>query len=325
VGLIAVWLISRVLRRILFGLTRRTRSASDDVVVSVVLASLVPVAYLAVVVWAWDALPIEGTGDWVVYSAVRVVVVVLVVRMVNRVLLYVLQRALRRVETPLTSETLVALSPLIRSLVWILGILVLLQNQGVQLGAVFATLAGAGIGIGLALQGPVRSFIDYITILVDKPFTIGETIRYKDFIASVEQVGVRATQLRSIDGQRIVVANDDLLANELENLADLPRRRLLHRIGVVYQTPADTVAAIPGIMKEVTDAVEGAEFGRAHFIAFADSCLEFEFVYFVPSNDYDLALNLQHQVNLGLMRAFEDRGISFAYPTRTLFLSRAET
>jgi len=276
-----------------------------------------------VAVWAWQALPIEGQGDWLVFSATRLLAMVLVVRLTNSVLLRLLKTALRRMPSSVSAETLVALSPLIRTSVWILGILIFLQNQGVQLGAILAALAGAGLGLGLALQGPARDFINYITILLDKPFVVGGVVRYKNLIGVVERVGVRSTRIRSIDGQRVVVTNNDLLDNELENLDDLPRRRMVHRISVTYDTPADTVAKIPRFMEDTTISVEGVDFGRAHFVAFADSALLFEFVYYVPSSDYAHALDLQHRVNLALLRRFEQEAISFAYPSQTLYLNQA--
>jgi len=107
----------------------------------------------------------------------------------------------------------------------------------------------------------------------------------------VERVGVRSTRIRSIDGQRVVVDKNDLLDNELENLDDLPRRRMVHCIGATYDTPANTVAKIPRFMEDITISVEGVDFGRAHLVAFVDSSLLFEFVYYVPSSDYAHALD----------------------------------
>ncbi|QEY31897.1 mechanosensitive ion channel [Synechococcus sp. RSCCF101] len=324
-GCLIVWLVTRLLRRVLMGLAQRTVSRADDFVVKAVLATAEPLGYLGVAYWAWQSLPIEGRGDWIVSFITRLLAVVLVVRLVNSVLLRLLRGVLARVPSSVTTETLVALSPLIRTSVWILGALIFLQNQGVQLGAIFATLAGAGIGLGLALQGPVKDFIVYVTILLDKPFVVGGVIRYKDLIGVVERVGVRFTQIRSLDGQRVVVDNTALLSDELQNLDDLPRRRIVHRIGVTYDTPAETVAAIPGMMEEIATSVEGVEFDRAHFISFADSALLFEFVYAVPSSDFVHALDLQQVVNLALLRRFAAEGIQFAFPSQTLYLQQQKT
>jgi MscS family membrane protein len=175
------------------------------------------------------------------------------------------------------------LDSLIRSLFWILGLLVFLQNQGVQMGAIYASLAGAGIGVGLALRGPISNFLNYLTILLDEPFRIGHFIRFDNVLGTVERVGIRSTHVRSLDGERIVISNEELLTKTIQNFGDLPKRRIATIIGVLYQTPVQTVKAIPGLIESVIRQHPPAEFDRCHFTRFADSALEFEFVYLFPT------------------------------------------
>jgi small-conductance mechanosensitive channel len=182
------------------------------------------------------------------------------------------------------------------------------------LGPIYASLAGAGIGVGLALKGPVANFINYLTILFDQPFEIGQVIRFNDVMATVERVGMRSSSLRSLDGERIVINNEELLNQTIRNFGDLPRRRLLHRIGVDHQTPVEKVAAIPAMIERVIRGTPGAEFERSHLIRLGDSALEFEFVYFVPGSDYVQALNVQQTINLELLRSFGSEGIELVGP-----------
>jgi small-conductance mechanosensitive channel len=128
----------------------------------------------------------------------------------------------------------------------------------------------------------------------------------------VEEVGLRSTIIRSLSGERIVINNDELLNQTIHNFSDLPRRRVAHSIGVVYQTPVEQVAAIPELVAQVVKAHPPAEFDRCHFTGFTDMALEFEFVFFVPNGDMVLYLDLQQKINLGLLRRFEDQGIHFA-------------
>jgi small-conductance mechanosensitive channel len=136
---------------------------------------------------------------------------------------------------------------------------------------------------------------------------------------------MRSSHLRSIDGELIVIGNDELLLKTIRNYGDFPRRRLLHRIGVVYQTPAAKMEQIPGIIREAIETAGHLQFDRAHFIGFGDSSLDFEFAYFVPSGDLKEAYDRQQIVNLSIMKRFEAEGIEFAYPTRTLYLEGAAT
>ncbi|QPN61886.1 mechanosensitive ion channel family protein [Synechococcus sp. CBW1002] len=331
-GAFVVWLASRLLKRWVMRLVGRTSSRTDDLLASLVLSTITPLAYLGVAVWGWQSLVSElqalAAGAWldrVVEGAFQLVAIVLVVRLVNSSLLLLLDRSLRRFGKDRQIATLQSLAPMIRTLFWLLGGLVFLQNQGVEMGAIYASLAGAGIGIGLALKGPVSNFINYLTILLDQPFEIGQVIQFGGHWASVERVGIRSSSLRSLDGERIVISNEDLLSQTIRNFGDLPRRRLVHHIGVEYQTSLEKVRRIPALLQQVVEQVPPAEFDRCHFVRFADSALEFEFVYFVPGGDYVLALNVQQEVNYQIMEKFLGEAIAFAYPTQTLFLEGGST
>jgi small-conductance mechanosensitive channel len=324
-----VWVVVRVLKAWLPRLTRRTRTNADDMVVGMTLGTAAPLGYLAAVLWGWQSLhkaradKLLPMGDWadrVVQGAVMLLGIVLVVRLINRLLIWLLERSLHKLGRENQVATLRALTPMIRVLIWILGILVFLQNQGVGLGAVYASLAGAGIGIGLALKGPLANFFNYLTILFDQPFEIGQVIRFDDVVAFVDRVGMRSSRLRSVDGEMIVISNEELLNRTIRNYGDLPRRRLISRFGVIYQTPVEKVAAIPAMVAETIDSAPPLELDRCHFIAFGDSSLDFEISFFVPSGDLKQALDLQQEFNLGIMRRFAREGIEFAYPTRTIHL-----
>ena len=329
-GSAVVWLVTLLLGRFLRRITRRTASTTDDTLLRLVLGTIAPLGYLAMFFWGWrtfvrgwEGLRFDQGPDRFVAGAVLLLAIVLVVRLVNRALLLLLQRSMRRLGRHEQLATLDGLAPMIRTIIWIIGALVFLQNQGVELGAVYASLAGAGLGLGLALRGPFTNFINYITILLDEPFRIGDFIVFGDVLGPVERVGLRSSIIRSLSGERIVISNEELLVQTIRNFGDLPRRRVAHTIGVVYQTPVEQVAAIPELVAGVVNDHPPAEFDRCHFTGFADSALEFEFVFFVPDGDMELYLYLQQKINLGILQRFEEQAIAFAYPTQTLYLERA--
>ncbi len=329
-GSAVVWLVTMLLGRFLRRITRRTASSTDDTLLRLVLGTIAPLGYLAMFFWGWqtvvrgwDDLTLDQGANRFVGGAVFLVAILLVVRLVNRTLLLLLNRSMQRLGRHEQLATLNGLAPMIRTIIWIIGLLVFFQNQGVELGAVYASLAGAGIGLGLALRGPFTNFINYITILLDEPFHIGDFIVFGDVLGPVERVGLRSSIIRSLSGERIVISNEELLTQTIRNFGDLPRRRVAHTIGVVYQTPVEQVADIPELVARVVNDHPPAEFDRCHFTGFTDSALEFEFVFFVPDGDMVLFLDLQQKINLGILSRFEEQAIAFAYPTQTLYLERA--
>jgi MscS family membrane protein len=174
--------------------------------------------------------------------------------------------------------------------------------------------------VGLALKGPISNFLNYLTILFDEPFRIGQFICFDDVLGTVEGVGIRSTIIRSLSGERIVISNEDLLGKVIQNYGDLPKRRVATTIGVVYQTSVETVKAIPALVEAAIRSKRPAEFDRCHFTRFADSALEFEFVYFIPDADMVLFLDVQQEINHAIMETFQKHDIEFAYPSQTLFL-----
>ena len=119
-------------------------------------------------------------------------------------------------------------------------------------------------------------------------------------------------------GEQVIFSNSDLLKSRVRNLKRMVERRSLFSIGVTYDTPPDTVARIPEMIRDIITTIPHTRFERAHFARFLDSSLEFEIVYYVTSSDYAIYVDTQQAVNLGLLRRFNDVGIQFAFPTQTV-------
>ena len=190
--------------------------------------------------------------------------------------------------------------------------------------AIWALLSAGGIGAGLALKEPVQEFFEYITILLDKPFQSGQFIHIDNIWAKVERVGVRSTRLRSINGEAIIMSNSRLTNGVISNYAEMKRRRLVHKIGVIYDTSYDQIKRIPNLLKDIVDNTENANFDRCHFIEFSSSSLDFELVYYIPTSNYVAAMAAQQEINLEIMKRFKSENISFAFPTRTLYINKEE-
>nr|YP_002049440.1 small-conductance mechanosensitive channel [Paulinella chromatophora]ACB43230.1 small-conductance mechanosensitive channel [Paulinella chromatophora] len=322
VGCVGLWSGAYINKQIIVGIGRLTKRKIDNFVFRVLFRAFIQLGYLTVFLWALDAAPLNGSGDYTIHNSTRVIVVILLVRLANNIFLRLTERGLIEWNGEIKPEMLLAFAPMIRALIWVFGLLIYLQNRGVGFTAIFAALAGAGIGLGFALQGPAKDFTNYITILLDKPFSVGQLIKYDAVVAQVEKVGIRSTQLRSIDGERVIVSHEDLLDATLFNLADIPRRRLLHTIKVKYDTPIEILQELPNLIKRIVTSIEGSEFGRCHFMCLGDNALEFEVVFYISNNDYIFALDIQHRINLRMVSEFNARGIEFAYPTQTLYIEK---
>jgi small-conductance mechanosensitive channel len=180
--------------------------------------------------WSWAALPLAAQANQLYQAASGLVVLLLVVRLINAGLERLLAAVANRLGEAAGLDRIADLLPMLRGATWLLGLLVYLQNQGLKLTAVLGALAGAGLGIGLALRVPARDFFSYLTILVEQPFQLGQLLRFDDVMGRVVKVGLRSTHLRSLDGELVVINNAQLLAKTLRNYGDQQERRVLQRL-----------------------------------------------------------------------------------------------
>jgi small-conductance mechanosensitive channel len=207
-----------------------------------------------------------------------------------------------------------------RLLLWSILLLVMLDNLGIDVTALVAGLGVGGIAVALAVQNILGDLFASLSIIIDKPFVIGDFVIVDDYMGSVEHVGLKTTRLRSLGGEQIVFSNSDLLKARLRNYKRMYERRIVFKFGVLYQTTAEQLEQIPQTVRDIIETQPLARFDRAHFAAFGDSSLDFEVVYWMRDPDYTKYMDTQQAINLGMVRAFRDAGVDFAYPTRTLFV-----
>ncbi|NTV09515.1 MAG: mechanosensitive ion channel family protein [Zoogloea sp.] len=210
------------------------------------------------------------------------------------------------------------LSFLGRVALWVLVVLLILDNMGLNVTALVASLGIGGVAVALAVQNILGDLFASLSIAIDKPFVIGDFIIVDSHMGSVEHVGLKTTRIRSLSGEQIIFSNTDLLKSRIRNYKRMQERRALFGIGVTYDTPAEKLETIPGLIRQAIEAQSGTRFDRAHFKGFGPSSLDFEAVYYVLQADYQLYMDIQQAINLKLVREFAERKIEFAFPTQTL-------
>lgn len=230
----------------------------------------------------------------------------------------------RRIETDAAAVTTIsALGFLGRLALWSLVLLLALANLGVDITALIAGLGVGGIAIALAAQNILGDLFASLSIVLDKPFVLGDFIIVGDCLGSVEHIGLKTTRVRSLSGEQLVFSNNDLLQSRIRNYKRMQERRVVFSLGVTYETPHEKLAAIPAAICEIVGAQEQTRFDRAHFKEYGDCSLNFEVVYYVLTADYNVYMDIQQAINLEIYRKFEKEGIEFAYPTRTLYVKRS--
>lgn len=211
-----------------------------------------------------------------------------------------------------------ALGFIVRVVVWAVFLLMILDNLGFNITTLVASLGIGGIAVALAVQNILGDLFASLSIVLDKPFVIGDFIVVGDSLGTVEYVGLKTTRVRSLSGEQIIFSNADLLNSRIHNLRRMETRRVVFSVGVTYGTAEELLRALPGEIAQIIKAQEKVTFDRAHFKAFGASSLDIEVVYIVNSPDYATYMDVQQEIYLQIYRRFGELGADFAFPTQTL-------
>lgn len=218
------------------------------------------------------------------------------------------------------NTSLAALQFVGKVVLWTVLILIALANLGVNITAMVAGLGVGGIAIALAVQNILGDLFASLSIVIDKPFVIGDVIMVDTYTGTVEHVGLKTTRLRSSTGEQIIIANGDLLKTRIRNFKRMEERRITFGFGVVYDITPEKLESIPGLIKGIIESIPQTRFDRANFRNFGASSLDFEVVFWVLNPNFKDSMNAQQLINMAIFKQFNIEGIEFASPTQTMII-----
>jgi small-conductance mechanosensitive channel len=314
--------------KILNSFARKSTTKIDDNFVEAFVNKIKPfvnLLYFGAFYLGFSQLKIPASIETVVNIAIIALLIFFGVRFILSIFSYFLENYWIKKEINATRITAIrGVETFFRIIIWSIALIILLDNLGIQVSALVAGLGIGGIAVALAAQNILGDLFSYFIIFFDHPFEIGDFIIIDNFMGTIETIGIKTTHIRSLDGEEIIFSNTDLVNSRLRNYKRMRRRRVLLKIGVIYQTSLDQLKEIPAIITEIINQISGATLDRVHFAAFGDFSLDFEIVYYVNSRDYNRYMDIKQEINFTIKEEFEKRGIEFAYPTQTLFLEKED-
>ena len=326
VGTIAVRIFKSVINNRLRKFSERTDNNIDDYVIESINRFGIPVLYFMVVYLGLQYLALPAQIDNILRIAATVVTTFYAVRFIANTLMLLLKSYIRSKEGGEEKvKQLRGIMIIVNIVIWSIGLLFLFDNLGYDVTTIIAGLGVGGIAVALAAQNILGDLFNYLVIFFDRPFEIGDFIIVDEKMGTVEYIGIKTTRLKSLSGEQLVFANSDLTSSRIHNYKRMQRRRIVFKLGVVYQTSLEQVKQIPQVLRAAVEAQNEAEemvlFDRAHFASYGESSLNFEVVYIVLSADFNKYMDVQQAINFRIYEAFERMGVEFAYPTRTLHIA----
>ena len=213
-----------------------------------------------------------------------------------------------------------AITFVVRVVIWAVVLMMILDNLGFDITAMVASLGIGGIAVALAAQNILGDLFAFFSIIIDQPFVKGDFIIVGSDLGSIEHIGIKSTRVRSLGGEQLIFANKDLLNSRIRNFKRMEQRRIVFEFGLVYDTSAEHVKLVPELVESYIKALDTTRFDRAHFKEFGDSSLNFEVVYWVLSAEFGVYMDTHQAIIFEMLKEFRERGIQFAYPTRTVHM-----
>ena len=324
-GILTVRILKGISLHRLKAWAESTTTTIDDFLLLILEKKLIPMFYFGAFYLSFNSLTLTASARKIVDVAGIIVLTYFGLRLILELINYSLERYWVRKEVDAGRQaSLKGIVTILKVAVWGIGITFMLDNLGFEISTVVAGLGIGGIAVALAAQAILGDLFSYFVIFFDRPFETGDFIILDNHLGTIEHIGIKTTRVRSLGGEQLVFSNTDLTNSRIRNYKRMEKRRVVFKLGFVYQTTSEQLKEIPPIIREAIEDVKDTVFDRAHFSSYGDFSLDFEIVYYVLSGDFGKYRDIQQEINLSIKEEFEKRGIEFAYPTQTLIMDKSE-
>ena len=312
-----VWFIKNIVKK----LSAKSKTKIDDLIVDMLEEPLIYIIALGGVWFAVQRLTftdqVSSYLDHGFWFVVILVVTWFIARLLEALIDEYLTPIVKNSESDIDDQLLPVARKAIKYAIWILGIIIALNNAGFNVGAVLAGLGIGGLALAMAAKDTVANFFGGFTIFTDKPFVLGDRIKVAGYDGIVQEVGLRSTRIKTLDGTILTVPNMKFTDNIVENVSLEPSRKVALNLGLTYDTPEDKIQLAIDILKDIIAHTEGAEESvPVGFNSFGDFSLGIVFIYYIKK-EADI-LQVQTDVNMQILKRFNENKLEFAFPTQSI-------
>ena len=318
IGKLLYWLIGTFAK----SLAARTKSGLDDILIDKLEE---PIIYGIVILgfyWGFTRLHFNESVDSFFANVFIILFILNVTWLIARVIDSLIEEYIvpivTKSESDLDDQLLPILRKTIKAVLWIFGIVIALSNSGFDVAALIAGLGIGGLALALAAQDTVKNIFGGIMVFLDKPFKIKDRIKVNGMDGVVEEIGVRSTRLRTLEGRLITIPNGQFSDNAVENVSLEPTRKVNISLGLTYDTTPEQMENAMNIIKDIIKANSKVEDDAlVAFNAWGDFAMGIQVIYYISSPDF--IFSAQSEINLEILKLFNAEGLEFAFPTQTIY------
>ena len=320
--LIVFKIVQYIILRKLGNLAKKTKTDIDDTLITIVKSLKPPFYWFLAFFFAVRFLALDALTVKIINGILAVWIVYQVIAGIQILINYILNKKFAKEDDAGAKAAINYIGLISKIILWSGGLLLIFSNIGIDITSLIAGLGIGGIAIAFALQNILSDLFSSFAIYFDKPFAIGDFIVTGNHSGIVEKIGIKTTRIRALQGEEIVISNNELTSARIQNFKKLEKRRIVSSFGILYETPIEKIKKVKSIVENIFKNLEDTEFSRVHFKQLGDFSLNFEVVYSITTNDYNIYMDTQERFNLALREEFEKEGIEFAYPTQKVFMAK---
>ena len=307
---------------------QRTQSTLDDLIIASFRRPLSFLIYTLGIYLTLKILPLTQQAEGIFDQFVKVMVAINVTYFFMKgmdLLTAFLKPLTERTESKLDDQLLPILSRTVKIFIGIIAILLIIQNIGYNVASLIAGLGIGGLAVALAAQETLSNFFGSITLFADRPFRVGDLVEVENHKGFVENVGFRSTRLRTLEGTQVTLPNSKVANSTIHNIFKRPTIRKYCVIGITYDSGYEKMKKALQILQEILEERKDLEEARmVRFRAFGAHSLDIHLLYRVSGTDWAAYLKAEEEINLEILRRFDEEGIEIAFPTQTLYVKGTE-
>lgn len=316
---VAFYLIGKFVKQF----TRSTKSKLDDIIIDKFEE---PIVFGIMLFGIWYGLNSLNLTDYFVdllanvyYFLITFNVAWLITRLLDALIEEYLVPLVEKSETDLDDQLLPIARKAIRVTIWILAIIIGLDNAGYDIMAIVAGLGLGGLAFALAAKDSVSHLFGGFVLFTDKPFSINDRIITNGFDGIVIEIGIRSTRIRTLDGREVTIPNADIANNSIINVTSEPDRKVTLDLGLTYDTSHENMQKAMDLLQQITTQITEIDETKTvtTFNTFGDFALNIRFIYYIKKGSG--VFGTMTKLNLEVLEKFNANKLEFAFPTQTIY------
>ena len=317
-------IISKIIISILKKLTSKTKTKIDDQLLEIIKTplkfSIILVGFYIAKEWL-NLSQLDTFLDKIIQTFATIIVFWLIYRLVAK-FSYIFDKFSSRFGKKLSSDIENFIVKTLKILVFIVAIMSILQNWGINVSAFLASLGLVGMAFALAAKDTAANLFGSLVIFTDRPFKVGDWIQTPQVEGTVENIGIRSTRIRAFTQALISVPNAIIANSPITNWSKMGRRRIKTRLGLTYSTTKEQMQNIlddlRAMLKNHSDIHNDTV--MIYFDEFGDSSLSISCYFFTTTTVRAKFLEVREDINFKIMGIVEKNGSSFAFPSQSIYV-----